>query len=592
MTIHSPTLAQVLQAVTLTTRYNGTPGLRELADHAKIENSKYAKKAELIPQLLTYYETAFSPANAYAQLSQPEQALATHLVRTGGYIAWDEFYEIVRLHKWPRLGQHSNYFNGPGSAVRIADYIAPDSPFWLLFPGEMVPEPYRVQLLELVGETPRGEPVKALPADAQVFAREAQLGDFQTLVRYCNRGSFALTKGGLPSKSAAVGFCKEAGYRELTDTFSENAADVRTVKKLRVTFPLYLTAMAAGLVCIKGTSAAPGKDAQKLLASPPEVFAKKLFEAYQASYQIEEIAYLPGIRERYSIIDYPTMRAYIVRQLCAYPVGEWIATADFINYLRMEDRFFLRKDDYDICYTGGTDYTCAWDEAEVPLIHFLQSVYGALGLLDLAWAPRLLPVPSADTVENIEQSVPVCFRITGLGAYVFGLKARYDAAVPQQNKLPGGFLVQPDFSLMLPESASRLGHELYLERFLTKVSTDAQMSVYRIDIDGILRLLNLGMTLAELLAYLEKGAENPLPDTVRRAFADWQEMAGKLRIRTVTILETDDPILLEEVVRYRGMEPLVQGRTAYGAVIRQADAKKVKAILEKNKRYCDNGKKR
>lgn len=579
-----PPITEMLDSMTVNEDYSGNAGLKILAKIAQLDVGTNPKKGGLQKALLEFYQNRLDAKNVYLRLPDAQKALLSHVVWSGGQIDTDEFKELITTYKLERCTDRSSYYYY--STLRVQDYFPIDAPMWLLLPGGVLVREIAAPLLKYLGPPPRNEAQFLPPTDAVICERECKLRDFAALVRYCNQNRVTVTKGGLLSKGAAVGFWKDTRYQEITETLSDNASDARNLQKMRVGLPLYLTALALALLAVEGDKVVPGSKAAALLPLPPHRLVERLFKEYQSS-TIREIDFMTGIREHRPKLHYPKAREAVAKKLGQFPAGRWLSAADFVRYIRMTNRNFLRAEAYSLCYTGNSGYLCGWHEAEAPFVYHMLSVYGAIGMLDLAWALREQPVPNPHEDLTEAQSVPVCFRITPLGAYLLGITDSYNAPESQTPpKLPGGFLIQPDFTLMLPESRSRLSHELYFERFLTRLSDDAQMCAYRLDADGIIRLLNLGMTVQSLREYLERGLEKPMPDNVIRAFEDWEEMSGKVRIRTVTILETDDPILLEEIVRYKGMDAYVRDRTAYAAVIDPEGAKKVKTILEKNKRYC------
>jgi len=125
-------------------------------------------------------------------------------------------------------------------------------------------------------------------------------------------------------------------------------------------------------------------------------------------------------------------------------------------------------------------------------------------------------------------------------------------------------------------------HETYLSKFLTKVSVDENVAVYKIDFASIVRAFDQKITPAQIKTYLNESSGKPLPENVIRSFDDWQVKAGRVRIRNVTVLETDDPLLLQELIHIKGMDRLSSDVLEHAVVIAYTTKKKVKALAEKN----------
>jgi ketosteroid isomerase-like protein len=73
-----------------------------------------------------------------------------------------------------------------------------------------------------------------------------------------------------------------------------------------------------------------------------------------------------------------------------------------------------------------------------------------------------------------------------------------------------------------------------------------------------------------------------LPENVERSLDDWQAKVSRVKIRTVTVLETDDALLLEEIKHIKGMDKIVCGDLRNALVIDSDQTKKAKSMIEKN----------
>jgi hypothetical protein len=216
-------------------------------------------------------------------------------------------------------------------------------------------------------------------------------------------------------------------------------------------------------------------------------------------------------------------------------------------------------------------------------VRVIISVFSALGIVDLAWNGMTV---HSEIYYDYNVSVPVALRLTPLGAYVLGKSDTYTAPISIDAKPSGGFIVSPDYSIVIPDSLDRLSHELFFERFMKKTADDANVSAYRLDFASMVSALDQGITIADIREYLISGSDKPVPDNVLRALDDWERMATQIRIRTVTVMECDDPLVFEEVIRYKGMGEYIGERLGASAVISSKNAKKIKKTIEKNKRFC------
>jgi hypothetical protein len=77
-----------------------------------------------------------------------------------------------------------------------------------------------------------------------------------------------------------------------------------------------------------------------------------------------------------------------------------------------------------------------------------------------------------------------------------------------------------------------------------------------------------------------------VPENVKTAFSEWESQSGRIRIRTMTAIETDDLFLLEEIKNYKGMSAISEGGLSNVLVLTPGSEKKAKNLIEKNNRFC------
>ena len=66
----------------------------------------------------------------------------------------------------------------------------------------------------------------------------------------------------------------------------------------------------------------------------------------------------------------------------------------------------------------------------------------------------------------------------------------------------------------------------------------------------------------------------------------WKEESKRIKIRTVTIVETDDTYLLEELKSYKTIKNDIVNELPYVFEIDGKDASKVKRNIEKKNHFC------
>jgi len=286
------------------------------------------------------------------------------------------------------------------------------------------------------------------------------------------------------------------------------------------------------------------------------------------------------------VYDLSGPRQEIVSYLKECPINEWVDFPSFSKELCKANREMfavagqpLVQDDYSKQYYNQANWSCFEQSAiSVVLLEYLA----VLGAVDVLAAETTYS--EYDMYSAYETAY---FRVTDLGAYLFGIVDTYTGKDTQTSASGAiGFIVQPNFDVVIPNSLDRMRHELFFDRFAEKTVDDQEVSVYKLDFKGMVNALNIGLYVREIDSYCEAFSSMPVPDNVKAAFSEWEAQSGRIRIRSVTVIEADDPLLLEEIKNYSGMRALSEGDLKPVLVLTPNVEKKVKTLIEKNKRFC------
>jgi hypothetical protein len=429
----------------------------------------------------------------------------------------------------------------------------------------------------------------------RLICREGRLGDFAAAVRFAGIEKLKVKDGTYDiTKAKLAKLAETAGFDEVCDCDGAFGAprDATRAGDFRVATPLFALAAAGGLVEIdRELRANPGKNAMELLLKPPHELAKHLYDRYCASNKIYEAHYVAYLiiygGEHW--VDWAKCRAQVVGLLKTCPVGRLVRFSDFSKYAMIFCGNIIGRPQscsaglkgYDSGYGYYDSYTPDWDECEGRIIAQILSFLGAMGAVDIAYAANAPRIKR----DGDDFGVGIAgLRVTALGAWLFGMADSYDspeAAGAQEQE--GTLLVQPDHTVMIAGLKSRILHEIYLGKFLTKASNDANVAVYKLDFPSMVRAHGLGILPRQIKAYLKKASDRPLPENVGRSFDDWQAKTGRVKIRTVTILETDDRLLFEELKAIKGMDAYAAEDIGPALALTGDGApKKAKSLAEKN----------
>jgi hypothetical protein len=472
----------------------------------------------------------------------------------------------------------------------------PETRAVLLFPGGKVMPPFVVSVLKKMIPPFKYKYGAFKPgAKDRVICREDRISDFAAVVRFAggeklkvkNR-TFDITKAKMAKMAETIGF------NEVCDNSGKfcSPKEAARIGDFRVSLPLFVLAANVGLVDIDVSgNVTPGKKSPELLSEAPRFFAKKLFETYMKSKEIHEIHYVTyiSVYDGETWVDWEKCRAPIVKLLKTCPVGRWVNFNDFEKYMVMfEGNFFRGLLNTKVFVQGHESGYYSpipdWKSCEARIIRVVLAILGAIGILDVAYTERTA------RFENIKNDYCVGvsgFRVTPLGAWILGLSKKYAPNEKANGLQPaeGRLVVQPDHTVVISGLNNRVKHESYLSGFLTKVSSEDNASIYKIDFASMVRAYNDGVYPNEIKAYLEKAVSDsqPLPDNVARSFKDWQSKADKIKIRKVTLVECDDELILEELIHAKSMRKVLGDKIKYAAVITdEKDKTRVKSCAEKN----------
>lgn len=502
--------------------------------------------------------------------------------------------EETRSYAWSRRDFYdtSGYYTKYLRFLHLCKIMHPLTKAVYLFPGGKHMPPFVISVLKkiippMTFEYPAFKPGKS----DYLICRETRVADVAAIVRFAGSeqvkvkaGTYDITKAKLAKLVEGIGF------EEVCDNNGKFAMpkEARRTNDFKVALPLFLLAANSELIRAgRDLLMRPSDKAVALLSRPLHEVAKTLFIDYLESKTICETHYITSITlyDGEDFIPWAHVRLPILKLLKTCPVGQFVKYSDFEEYAAILYGDFFRQHTNCAVYVRGAStrhygsYTPDWDECEAQIIRLILSFCGALGMLDIAYTENA--VGFKDMHEDYRVGIS-SFRITPLGAWILGLTAAYDAPQSAVQSAEGDIIIQPDHTIMISGLKKRVEHEAFLSKFLIKVSVDENVSIYKVDFPGIVKAFEQKITPAQLKGYLQKASGKPLPENVIRSFDDWQAKVGRIRIRSVTILEADDDLLLQELIHTRGMDRHASDILEHAVVIDDDAKRKVKTLAEKN----------
>ena len=572
--------------------YGSNASLLELMRLLKMKTGGM-KKAEAVEILHRFYSDQDCAAGLIGQLDEYEKAILTCIVQSNYRPLREDIDEIAK--KFNHKTNTGYYY----SSDYRAQYFDKDSKLYAFFVNGSIPPAFKEYLKKAIPPYVRifsPADVKDMDDYAAIIGRFDRYKDFDMLVSFINNNKAAATKaGGYMNKNALIKFHAIAGYDDICNNESGDFQDIRNAGETMVSVGMVQLLRCAQVIDIVQDRFVLSKKASHFAGLSMPEKAKFLFEAYMRHNNriIDECARISAAKLKFSrsVYDLSGPRREIVSFLEECPIGEWIDFKRFSNEIyKANNRLFdvagdvLIRDDYSNQYYNIP----AWDDFEYCAISVVLVEYLAtLGAVDILAEEATHSDYDYDSYSGYEASY---FRVTELGAYLFGLTDSYNEKQPEAASADEkGFVVQPNFDVVIQAGKDRMRHELFFDRFAEKSADSKEVSIYKLDFKGMATALSIGLTIPEIRAYCDGFSNAPLPDNVKAEFAKWEAQSGRIRIRTVSIIESDDVFLLEEIKNYKGMDSMLEGGVASVLALKPGSEKKAKTLIEKNKRFCALG---
>lgn len=580
-------------------------------------------REQMIKALAAFYADTRNIMNIWNKLSLCERDFVSYIVRNGGIEYDPTTIDYAKKYNLPlkyedRWGNMESIMSPYSTHLRFLHILTrniPRTKTVLFFPSGQDMPPFIFDVLKEVVKPIEFVHKEYVPdKNNRIICRESRIGDFAALVSLAasermkvKEGTYDITKAKLAKISEMIGFeevCERDGLFCTPKVAKRN-------NDFKVAQPLFVLAANSGLLDIDENGfVLPGKKSSELLFLPGSKLIKRLFNDYCGENRIYELHYISHLRSQSEWwIKWHEFRKRIMALLRNCPIGKFVKFEDFDAYAKLScGDCFKRLAEHTVMVKVNThqhysyyDHDPDWNECESSIIGLILSFLSALGMVDIAYAEEISSAADEenfyedDFYRNVHRALfensreEDCrigiagFRITKLGAWVLGMTDKYEAAETEGVlKDEGGLVVLPDYSVIISGFKCRVEQEVYFSGFLTRVSLDDNAAVYKLDFKSILRAYNIAVTPKDIKARLIKVSDKPLPDNVARSLDDWQMKVGRVKIRTVTVVETDDALLLEEIKHIKGMGDIVAGDLRHAAAIDGDKQKKVKALIEKN----------
>ena len=411
----------------------------------------------------------------------------------------------------------------------------------------------------------------------KIVGRENRVSDFDEFIKYFNIHKVKATKakGEIP-EAHAIKLHEMLKYDEMFRTLNNSLDEVRTVDDLTVTKYIMDLLVNANLILINKEYFMVNPDITEYKQANKLEKVKMLLNAYlQDNGAINEIYRINSnhFRMEDNNPDFNEVRKKLLEYLKICPINKWIDIESYLKWLRIKEHKFLRpftgevlkKDEYYNEYY----YEASHEDLEDKFAGIFLEYLATLGIIDCTYINYEADFTYADCYAVSD------FKITSFGANVLDLINDY-----KEDEINNKIHVTNDFKIIINDS-SRLHHELYFDRFLSKINNNPL--TYELNFKGMVKALKLGIDFNEIYNYLKENNDCDLPKEIKFKFQTWIDTSHKIKIKTVTILELDDDDY-EEIVNNPVYNECIDNIKNV-IILKDNKISKMKEKLNKNERF-------
>lgn len=213
--------------------------------------------------------------------------------------------------------------------------------------------------------------------------------------------------------------------------------------------------------------------------------------------------------------------------------GAWYSLHDFVRAVMQwneeEEQLVLRQKNGQWKYVNPN----VTDQAQGRLNRALEETFFWLGM-----------------VEKGNRDGEEVFRVSELGEAILRreIPQSLSSRFPQRK---GEFIVQPNFDIVVPSEEMDPLLTVPLDQFSERAST-GQATVYNVSRESFTQAVQDGHDASAFVDFLlahNRGGN--LPANVLTTLEDWRGAMKKVRLRTVEIIESDDPLVMADLLHRR-----------------------------------------
>ena len=399
--------------------------------------------------------------------------------------------------------------------------------------------------------------------------------DFLSIIKLINSTKLKVTDSSqLPNKSALVKMNEVLKNKEIC-----SMDDIKSIEKSTRLYGIFNLLKEGKIIEVEKKNLVLYPDAEEFLDLNMVEKCKDLLDVYLYC-EVDELSRINEMKLMVENVEFlNSCRQIVLNYIMKAPMDEWVDMKQLTGIIKRTNRNFLVKavgeilkyDDYHKYYYDTDTWEVTERFLDVVLIEYLSTI----GIVDLIVKARYSDYDDSYIVVDH-------FKLTALGAHVLGVNDGYKNNIVLDDS---GMIIQPNFEIMVPEGSRKESYCLQLDRFAEKKCEDF-MNIYELNFKSMIKALDSDFTVEWIIEFLKGNSKSNIPDNVLTTLEKWKIDSSKIKIRTVTIVETDDKYLLEELRSYKGINKYIQNQLPHAFEIDECHATKVKREIEKKAHFC------
>ena len=302
---------------------------------------------------------------------------------------------------------------------------------------------------------------------------ESFAGDFCNVINLANSANLALTKEKrLPAKSAVLKINNALNNKDFVLDYIGEIAGIRSIENTNRIYGIYMLLVESNLLYETNNAIQVSYHAITFLSLNLVDKCKYLLKYYLDSYKIHEVNRI--VESNFKTELYGNMtecRNIIIKHLKNCPVGVWVSTSQFLDYVKIMDKNFLLDQVKYISYfsekhRGYLEPWVEWEQVEGRFIEVILQEY--LSVLGIVETVLFESEGGGSDYDELPFSKIEYFRITPLGAFVLGMSNDYSY---QEQVTQSGFTVENGCEIKVLDELSNQVHKLFLNVLLIKKNT-------------------------------------------------------------------------------------------------------------------------